>query len=146
MSSSGSLTPSLARTSSAGLLDDLGARVVVLVDAVAEAHQLDAALLVLDLAHEVLDVAPESRICSSISSTAWLAPPCSGPEQRVDAGGDRREEVGVRRADQRTVEVEQFCSWSACRISSRSSARSRSRVDLVGLGRVPKVIRRKFST
>ena len=37
----------------------------------------------------------------------------------------------------RTVDVEQFCSWSACRISSRSSARDDLRVHLVGLGREP---------
>ena len=35
----------------------------------------------------------------------------------------------------RTVEVLAFCSWSACRISSRSSALRRDRVDLVRLAR-----------
>ena len=35
----------------------------------------------------------------------------------------------------RTVEVVQFCSWSACRMSSRLSARSSTGVHLVRLGR-----------
>jgi hypothetical protein len=35
----------------------------------------------------------------------------------------------------RTVDVEQFCSWSACRMNSMSSALAMVRVDLVGLGR-----------
>jgi hypothetical protein len=42
--------------------------------------------------------------------------------QRVDAGRDRREQVGLREPTSRTVEVEQFCSWSACRMNSMSSA------------------------
>ena len=39
------------------LLDDARPRVVVLVDPVAEAHQLDAVFAVLDLLDEVVDVA-----------------------------------------------------------------------------------------
>ncbi len=46
----------------------------------------------------------------------------------------------------RTVEVEQFCSWSACRMSSRSSALTNSGSTSYGSAGKPKVIRRKFST
>ena len=46
----------------------------------------------------------------------------------------------------RTVEVEQFCSWSACRISSRSSALTISGSSSYGSAAVPKHRRRKFST
>jgi len=40
------------------LLDDRRARIVVLVDAMTEAHQLDSGLLVLDLLHVLLDRDP----------------------------------------------------------------------------------------
>ena len=59
---------------------------------------------------------------SSITSTASFAPPCAGPHNadtpaEIAAYGF----VPVLPAS-RTVEVLAFCSWSACRISSRSSA------------------------
>ncbi len=37
----------------------------------------------------------------------------------------------------RTVEVEQFCSWSACRMKQQVERLDERRVDLVGLGREP---------
>ncbi len=45
----------------------------------------------------------------------------------------------------RTVEVEQFCSWSACRISSWSSALAITGSTSYGSAGKPNVIRRKFS-
>ncbi len=54
--------------------------------------------------------------------------------------------LASRRADQRTVEVEQFCSWSACRMNSMSSALATSGSTSYGSAGMPKVIRRKFST
>jgi hypothetical protein len=45
----------------------------------------------------------------------------------------------------RTVEVEQFCSWSACRMKSMSSALTISGSRSYGSAGKPKVIRRKFS-
>ena len=46
----------------------------------------------------------------------------------------------------RTVDVEQFCSWSACRISSMSSALATSGSPWYGSAGKPNVIRMKFST
>ena len=59
---------------------------------------------------------------SSIASTASFAPPCAGPH-RADTPAEIAAYglVPVLPA-RRTVEVLAFCSWSACRISSRSSA------------------------
>ena len=45
----------------------------------------------------------------------------------------------------RTVDVEQFCSWSACRMRSRSSALTMSSSMSYGSAGKPKVMRRKFS-
>ena len=45
----------------------------------------------------------------------------------------------------RTVEVEQFCSWSAWRMSSWSTARTMAGSTSYGVAGTPKVIRRKFS-
>ena len=46
----------------------------------------------------------------------------------------------------RTVEVEQFCSWSACRTNSMSRALATSGSTWYSSAGRPKVIRRKFST
>ena len=76
MSSSG-LRPVTSKTSSAICLMIFAARVVVLVDAMAEAHQ--PALARLDALDERGDVARRRRSPLSIRSTASFAPPCSGP-------------------------------------------------------------------
>ena len=46
----------------------------------------------------------------------------------------------------RTVEAEQFCSWSACSTKSMSSTRAATGSTSYGVVGTPKVIRRKFST
>ena len=46
----------------------------------------------------------------------------------------------------RTVDVEQFCSWSACRMNSMSSALATSGSTSYGSAGRPNVMRRKFST
>lgn len=46
----------------------------------------------------------------------------------------------------RTVEVEQFCSWSACRMSSLSSAETTTGSRSYSWAGTEKVMRRKFST
>ncbi len=71
-----------------------------------------------------------SPISSSIRSTASLAPPWSGPYSaaipaEMALKGSTSEEPTAR-----TALVEQFCSWSAWRISRISSARCST-----GLGR-----------
>ena len=80
----------------AGLLDDLGARVVVLVDAVAEAHQ--ALVAVLDALDELADLVlaadalehPEHGLVGAAVQRAV---------ERGDAGADRRVRVDLARAD-----------------------------------------------
>ena len=54
--------------------------------------------------------------------TAWLAPPCSGPHSAQDAAAIDAYRFAPELPTMRTVDVEQFCSWSACRISSWLSA------------------------
>src|SRR5690606_7144057 len=61
-------------------------------------------------------------ISSSISNTAWFAPPCNGPQSaetpaEIEANNPACDEPTIL-----TVEVEQFCSWSAWRINNLSSA------------------------
>ena len=46
----------------------------------------------------------------------------------------------------RTVEVEQFCSWSACKMRSTSSALTSSGDTLYGSVGNPNIMRMKFST
>ena len=136
MSSRSSRLPSVGEHLVGGLLDDRRARVVVLVDPVAEAHQLDAVLLVLDPLDERRRRRRRRRgSSSSISSTAWLAPPCSGPNSALMPAETEANRLACDEPTSRTVDVEQFCSWSACRMSSRSSACDHRRVDLVRLGR-----------
>ncbi|CFO10228.1 Uncharacterised protein [Bordetella pertussis] len=44
----------------------------------------------------------------------------------------------------RTVEVEAFCSWSACRMKMRSSARSTTSLTLYSSHGVANIMRRKL--
>ena len=46
----------------------------------------------------------------------------------------------------RTVDVEQFCSWSACSTNSRSSTRACTGFTSYAVVGTPNVMRRKFST
>ena len=61
-------------------------------------------------------------ISSSIFSTASLAPPCAGPHSAVMPAATEAYGLAPVEPTRRTVEVEAFCSWSACRMNSRSSA------------------------
>ena len=65
-----------------------------------------------------------SPISSSIRSTASLAPPCSGPYSAAIPADTAENGSTCEEPTPRTAFVEQFCSWSACRIRSVSSARS----------------------
>ena len=65
---------------------------------------------------------PELWISSSISITAWLAPPWSGPHRADTPAAQLANRLAPELATMRTVEVEQFCSWSACSTQKRLSA------------------------
>jgi hypothetical protein len=58
----------------------------------------------------------------SISMTAWLAPPWRGPQRALMPAEIEAKRLALELPTRRTVLVEQFCSWSAWRISSRSRA------------------------
>jgi len=65
---------------------------------------------------------PERWISSSISMTAWFAPPWSGPQRAQTPAETEAKRLAPPEATMRTVEVEQFCSWSAWSSRMRSSA------------------------
>jgi hypothetical protein len=89
----------LARTSSQ-LLDDLGPRVVVLVDAVAEAHQADLLSLSLACAMKSLRAhAALEPIASEHLDEASLAPPCSGPQRALTPADTLAKRFALERAD-----------------------------------------------
>jgi hypothetical protein len=60
--------------------------------------------------------------------TATLAPPCSGPHRAQTPAEHEANMLAWLEATMRTVEVEQFCSWSACSARKRLSARVTSGV------------------
>ena len=64
-----------------------------------------------------------SPISSIIRSTASLAPPCSGPYSAAIPAETAENGSTCDEPTPRTALVEQFCSWSACRMSRTSSAR-----------------------
>ena len=67
---------------------------------------------------------PSSWIRFSISSTAWFAPPCRGPNSALIPAEIEANMLACEEPTRRTVEVEQFCSWSACRMNSMSRVRA----------------------
>ena len=101
------------------LLQDRRARVLDLVLAVAEAHDLV-------LASRAGPRPTRARVsavpgCSrSMSSTSSLAPPCSGPDSVPTAADDHRVRVGQRRAGHARAERRGVHRCSACRISAAS--------------------------
>ncbi len=82
----------------------------------------------------------------SIDRTAWLAPPCSGPNRAFTPAETEANRLALLEPTSRTVDVEQFCSWSACRTNSMSRTRAIVGSTSYGVAGTPKVMRRKFST
>ena len=78
--------------------------------------------------------------------TAWLAPPCSGPKSALTPADTDAKRLAWLEPTSRTVEVEQFCSWSACSRKSMSSVLATSGSTSYGSAGTPKVSRRKLST
>src|SRR5690606_29691421 len=83
----------------AGLFHDLGARVEVLVHAMAEAHQLERIVLVLGLGHELVDVLHAADFVEH-GQHRFVGTAVSRTPQRGDAGGDTGERIGTGRAGQ----------------------------------------------
>src|SRR2546422_7650519 len=63
-------------------------------------------------------------ISFSMRRTISLAPPCSGPYRAATAAATDEYGSGCDEPTARMASVEQFCSWSACRMNSTSRARS----------------------
>ena len=76
-----------------------------------------------------------SPICASIFSTASLAPPCAGPHSEAMPAAMQANGLAPLDPALRTVAVEAFCSWSACRMKMRSIARARVGLTLYLLAR-----------
>jgi hypothetical protein len=67
---------------------------------------------------------PSSRIAASMLITSWFAPPWLGPRSALIPAAMEENRFTIEDPTRRTELVEQFCSWSACRISSMSITRS----------------------
>src|SRR3546814_19998930 len=60
-----------------------------------------------------------TRRSSDLSS---LAPPCAGPQRQAMPAAMQANGLAPDEPAERTVLVEAFCSWSACRMKMRSMA------------------------
>ena len=77
--------------------------------------------------------------------TAWFAPPWSGPHSALMPAAIDANRLASLEPTRRTVDVEQFCSWSACRISSCLSACTTVGLTSYGSDGTANIIVRKFS-
>ena len=84
-------------------------------------------------------------ISSSILSAASLAPPCAGPHRQAMPAAMQANGLAPDDPASRTVEVEAFCSWSACRMKIVSSAFASTGLTTYGSAGTEKHMRRKFS-
>ena len=84
----------------AGFLHQLGARVIIFIDAVAEAHQLDIGVLVLDLVHELAHFGdtPHSLDVFQHVQAGFIRAAMRRAPQAGHAGCDGGERVGARTA------------------------------------------------
>ena len=55
-------------------------------------------------------------------TTSILAPPCNGPAKAEIPADTESKRFALEEPTMRTVEVEQFCSWSAWSIKNRFKA------------------------
>src|SRR5574337_1536287 len=81
----------------------------------------------------------------SMASTASLAPPCAGPHSEAMPAAMQANGLAPVEPARRTVDVEAFCSWSACRMKIMSMARASTGLTLYGSHGTPNILCRKFS-
>ncbi len=117
------------------LLHDRGPGVVVLVDPVTEAHQLDAVLLVLHLGDEPVDVTAAGLDALQHLEHRLVGAAVQRTEQGVDAGRDRGEQVGVARADQAHRRRRAVLLVVGVQDEQQVQRPDHHRVEPVGLGR-----------
>src|SRR5579859_2443753 len=84
-------------------------------------------------------------ISISILSTASLAPPCAGPHSEAMPAAIQANGLAPEDAARRTVEVDAFCSWSACRMKILSIALASTGLTLYSSHGTENVMCRKFS-
>src|SRR5215212_10570483 len=78
-------------------------------------------------------------------SAASLAPPCAGPQRQAIPAAMQAYGFAPEDPDRRTVEVEAFCSWSACRMKMRSMARTSTSFTLYSSVGTPNIMRKKLA-
>src|SRR5215471_2012953 len=83
-------------------------------------------------------------ISASIFRQASLAPPCAGPHRQAQPAAMQANGLAPEEPDSRTVEVEAFCLWSACRMKMRSMARASTGLGLYSSHGTAKHMRRKL--
>ena len=83
----------------------------------------------------IFSTPPIFWMSSSMFSAASLAPPCAGPHRQATPAAIAANGLVPDEPHRRTVEVEAFCSWSACRMKMRSSARTSTSFGAVLLAR-----------
>src|SRR6202044_1656472 len=84
-------------------------------------------------------------ISPSILSAASLAPPWAGPQRQAMPAAIQANGLAPLDPARRTVEVEAFCSWSACRIRMRSSARTSTSLTLYSSHGLENIMRMKLA-
>ena len=122
MSKIGSSIPKACSTSSAAFLMILARGSKFLYTRCPKPINLNGSFLSLALLINLSTPPPSAFISSSISITAWLAPPCRRPHRAETPDEILAKSPASDEPTKRTVEVEQFCSWSPCSISSLFSA------------------------
>ena len=74
-----------------------------------------------------------------------MAPPCAGPHSEAIPAAMQAKGLAPLDPAVRTVEVEAFCSWSACRMNIRSMARASTGLTRYASHGTENIICRKFS-
>src|SRR6478609_6802587 len=92
----------------------------------------------------ILATPPIFWMSSSMLSAASLAPPCAGPQRHATPAAMAANGFVPDDPHRRTVEVEAFCSWSACRMKMRSSARTSTSFGTYSSHGVANIIRMKL--
>ena len=100
--------------------------IVVLVDAMAEAHQAEAAVFLLGQIDVFLDVAAFGPDLLEHLDARLVGPAVQRAPQAQMPAEIEANRLASLEPTMRTVDVLQFCSWSACTINSKFSASTKS--------------------
>ncbi len=93
----------------------------------------------------IFSTPPLRWMSSSMFSAASLAPPCAGPHRQATPAAIAAKGLVPELPHSRTVEVEAFCSWSACRMKMRSIARTSTSLGTYSSHGVPNIMRMKLA-